>query len=99
MLYQQFNTSSTTQAAGPDAENSQQNRPSSHFVPDPPLFEYPSAERYPSVFFTAVLQEWTSPQGLGAADQVRSARVLSTAAHALAGNLSGSAHHNVVVDA
>jgi len=77
LLYQQINISSTTQPAGSDAENSEQDQPRSIYVPDPPLFEYPPAGLHPSVFFTAVLQEWTSPRGLSVADQVSSGQARS----------------------
>jgi hypothetical protein len=73
LLYQRLNTSSSAPLSADDAELDvigSEFDPADSVVPDPPPYEYPPVGRYPTVFFTAVLQGYNHPSGLGPAEQV-----------------------------
>jgi hypothetical protein len=74
LLYQRLNTSGSSPLNAEDAEydviGSSDGSPEDSVVPDPPPYEYPPVGRYPTVFFTAVLQGYNHPSGLGPAEQV-----------------------------
>lgn len=73
LLYQRLNTSSSSPLNTDDAADNvigSEGDPEDSVVPDPPAYEYPPVGRYPTVFFTAVLQGYNHPSGLGPAEQV-----------------------------
>jgi hypothetical protein len=78
LLRQRINTSTSAPLSAEDAELdviSSEYDPADSVVPDPPPYEYPPVGRYPTVFFTAVLQGYNHPSGLGPAEQVGAVQV------------------------
>ncbi|KAF6252354.1 hypothetical protein COO60DRAFT_1644127 [Scenedesmus sp. NREL 46B-D3] len=79
-LYRLLNTSSSAPLSVDDAEFDvigSEADPNEFVVPDPPPYEYPPVGRYPTVFFTAVLQGYNHPSGLGPAEQAAFSAVVN----------------------
>lgn len=71
VLYQRVNASTMSSSGLDEYVIGTEPQPAPAAAPDPPPYEYPPVGRYPTVFFTVVLQGYSHPVGLGPAEQVR----------------------------